>query len=105
MTEHDSYHGIIQKAITALETKIDNLDTKISRLTENRFNDTISIKDIIRDEVKSLEHKIDTNIDKMDKRVGLLENFKSEVNAKIAVSVLGVTAVFAIISVLLNKLF
>ena len=103
MNENEKNNEAISKLITNLESKIDRLDTKISKIIETRFNDTINIKDVIRSEISNLETKIVNDIKSVEKRVGTLEQFRAEINGKIFGSIIGVSVVFTVVTFLINK--
>lgn len=99
---------------TNLSAKLDSLENRFDGLAGHRLGDIISFKDTLKKELEASESRIEIRIEKRidaiskdventQKDIKELSNFKAEINGKIYGAILGVSAVFAIVTFLLNK--
>ena len=99
---------------TNLSSKLDSLENRFDGLSVHRIGDIISFKDTLKKELEASEQRIEIRIEKRidgivkdventQKDIKELSSFKAEINGKRYGAILGVSAVFAIVTFLLNK--
>jgi len=121
---YDKHSDILNKVLTEIKSisvnqtnlsnKLDSLENRFDGLAGHRLGDIISFKDTLKKELEASEQRIEIRIEKRidaivkdventQKDIKDLSNFKAEINGKIYGAILGVSAVFAIVTFLLNK--
>ena len=85
------------------EKKLDSLETRLDNLVGSHTGDIKDISYLIQKEMTKIENKFEKSINQINNDVSALKEFKSEINGKIYGAILGVSAVFAIVTFLLNK--
>lgn len=121
---HDKHSDILSDVLnklTVIDTnqtniakKLDSLEVRFDGLAGHRLGDIVSFKDTLKVELEASEQRLENRLEKRIDKIAIdvdktksdiqdLTNFKAEINGKIYGAILGVSAIFAAITFLINK--